>query len=97
MDKVLCKFKSHSITKTNELFYAGTAVATNMVGVNINRAAERKEVMWRRRLQNKIKKMRKYLSQLEPSKDKEVNNLRHWQTLKRKYSIRVKALGAVIE
>ena len=41
--------------------------------------------------------MRKYLSQLEPSKDKEVNNLRHWQTLKRKYSIRVKALGAVIE
>ena len=29
VDKVLSKFKTHSITKTNELFYAGTVVATN--------------------------------------------------------------------
>ena len=29
VDKVLCKFKTHSITKTNELFYAGAAVVTN--------------------------------------------------------------------
>ena len=53
--------------------------------------------MWRRRLQNKIKELRKDLSQLESSKDKEVSNVRHWQTLERKYSIRVKTLGAAIE
>ena len=46
---------THSITKTNELFYAGAVVATNCLGVNVNKAAERKELMWRRRLQNKIK------------------------------------------
>ena len=55
IDKVLCEFKTHSITKTNELFYAGAVVATNRLGVKINKAAERKEPMWRRRLQYKIK------------------------------------------
>ena len=29
VDKVLSKFKMHSITKTNELFYARAAVRTN--------------------------------------------------------------------
>ena len=29
VDKVLCKFKTHSITKTNELFYAGAVIVTN--------------------------------------------------------------------
>ena len=43
--------------------------------------------MWRRRLQNKIKEMRKDLSQSKSSKDKEVNNIRHWQTLERESSI----------
>ena len=62
-DKVLCKFKTHSITKTNGLFYA---VVTNRLGVKVNKAAERKEPMWRRRLQNKIKKeTRRDLSPLE--------------------------------
>ena len=59
IDKVLCKFKTHSITETNKLFYAGAVVVTNRLGVKINKAAERKEPMWRRRLQNKIKELRK--------------------------------------
>ena len=29
VDKVLSKFKTHSITKTNELFYAGAVALTN--------------------------------------------------------------------
>ena len=29
VDKVLSKFKTHSITKTNELFYSGAFVVTN--------------------------------------------------------------------
>ena len=95
--KVLCKFKTHSIKKTNELFYAGAAVVTNRLGVKVNKAAERKEPTWKRRLQNKIKELRKNLSQFESSKDKEVSNARHWQTLERKYSIRGKILGVTIE
>ena len=40
VDKVLSKFKTHSITKTNELFYAG-AVVTNRLGVKIDKVAWR--------------------------------------------------------
>ena len=70
VDKVLSKFKIHSITKTNELFYVGAFVLTNRLGVKIDKVAGRKEPMWKRRLQNKIKELRKDLSQLEASKDK---------------------------
>ena len=42
VDKVLSKFKTHSITKTNELFYAGAAVVTNRLGVKIDQVAWRK-------------------------------------------------------
>ena len=39
----------------------------------------------------------KDLSWLESSKGREVSNVRHWQTLERKYSIRVKTLSVVTE
>ena len=94
VDKVLSKFKTHSITKTNELFYAGAFVVTNKLGVKIDKVAGRKEPMWKRRLQNKIKELRKDVSQLEPSKDKDISNFRHWERLE---SIRIKRLNVVVE
>ena len=39
IDKVLSEFKIHSITKTNELFYAGGFVVTNRLGVKIDKVA----------------------------------------------------------
>ena len=53
--------------------------------------------MWKRRLQNKIKELRKGLNQVETSKDKDISNIRHWERLETKYSIRVKRLNVVIE
>ena len=50
VDKVLSKFKTHSITKTNELFYPGAVVITNRLGVKICKVAGRKEPLWKRRL-----------------------------------------------
>ena len=97
VDKILSKFKTHSITKTDELFYAGAFFFTNRLGVKIDKVAGRKEPMWKRRLQNKIKEFMKDLSQLEASKDENISNFRHWERLERKYSIRVKRLNVVIE
>ena len=97
VNKVLSKFKIHSITKTNELFYAGATVVTTRLGVKIDKVAGRKEPMWKRRLQNKINKLRKDLSQLEGLKDKDISNFRHWERLERNYSIREKRLNVVIE
>ena len=78
VDKVLSKFKTLSITKTNELFYVGAVVVTNRLGVKIHKVAGRQEPIWMRRLQNKIKELRKDLSQLEASKDKDISNFRSW-------------------
>ena len=83
----MSKFKTHSITKTNELFYGGAVVVTNRLGVKSDNVAWRKEPMWKRRSQNNIKERRKDLSQLGASKGKEISNFRHWKRLKRKYSI----------
>ena len=66
----MSKFKTHSITKTTELFYAGAVVVTNRLGVKIDKVARRKEPMWNKRLQNKIKELRKDLSKLEASKER---------------------------
>ena len=74
----MSKFKTHSITKTNELLYAGAFVVTNRLGVKVDNVAERKEPMRKRRLKNKIKELRKDLSQLEASKDKDTSNFRHF-------------------
>ena len=57
----MSKFKTHSITKTKELFYAGAVVVTNRLGMKIDKVAWRKEPMSKRRLQNKIKELKKYL------------------------------------
>ena len=45
VDKVLSKFKTDSITMTNQLFYAGAVVAANRLGVAIDKVAGRKEPM----------------------------------------------------
>ena len=54
VDTVLSKFKTQSITETNELFYAGAVVVTNRVGVKIDKVARRKEPMRKERLQNRL-------------------------------------------
>ena len=92
----MSKFKTHSITKANELLYAGAVVVTNRLGVKIDKVSGRKEPMWKRRLQNKINELRKDLCQLEASKDKDISNFRHRGRLERKYN-RVKRLNIVIE
>ena len=79
------------------MFYPGAVVVTNRLGVKTDKVAGRKEPMWKRRLQNKIKELMKDLSQLEASKDKDISNFRHWERLERNYSIRVKRLNVVIE
>ena len=68
-DKVLSKFKTHNTTKTNEFLYAGAFVVMNRLRVKIDKVDWRKELMLKRRLQNKINKLRNDLSQLEASKD----------------------------
>ena len=66
------------------MFYAGAVVVTDRLGLKIDKVAGRKEPMWKRRLQNKIKELNKDLSQLEELIDKDISNFRHWERLERK-------------
>ena len=59
VDKVLSKFKIHSITKTMNCSMEGAVVVTNRLGVRMDKVAGRKEPIWKRRLQNKIKGFRR--------------------------------------
>lgn len=55
---------SHSIAKTNDLSYAGAVVTSNLE-VSRNKEAFRKELLWRQRLANSRKELRKDLSQIK--------------------------------
>ena len=71
--------KNRLLDKTGKSSYAGAVVVnTNKLGVMINKAAKRKETMWKKSLQDRFKDKRKGLSQLESSNDKQVGNVRHW-------------------
>ena len=87
VDKVLSKFKTHSITKTNELFYAGAVNVPNRLGVKIDKVAGRKEPIWKKRLQNRIKELGKDLRLLEASEDKDISNFRHWKRLEKNIAL----------
>ena len=54
------------------------------LGVKIDKVAERKEPIRKRRSQDKIKELRNDLSQLEASKGKGISNFTHWERLERK-------------
>ena len=56
------------------MFYTGAVAVTNRLGEKIDKVASRKEPMWKRRSRNTIKELRKDLSQLEVSKDKDISN-----------------------
>ena len=45
--KKFCVNLKHNIIMTNELIYAGAVVVASMLGVKIDKTAERKEAMWR--------------------------------------------------
>ena len=55
----MSKLKTHSITKTTELFYAGGVVVTNRLGVKIDKVAGRKEPIWKKGFKIRLKSLRK--------------------------------------
>ena len=57
IDKVSSKFKTHSITKTNELLYAGAVVVTNRLRAKIDKITWRKEQMGREGCQTRLRSL----------------------------------------
>ena len=64
VDAVLEKIETNDITTTNDLMYAGAAVVTDLVGVKRGNRQTRKEPWWKRRLENQVKMLNKYLGRV---------------------------------
>ena len=65
MNSLLGRIRSENITVTNDLLYATSVVTTKRLGAKITRKKSQGEPMWKRRLQEQVKLLRKDLSRVE--------------------------------
>ena len=64
VDSVIEKITSENITDTNDIIYAGAAVATEMIGVKAGKKSNNKEPWWRRRLEQRVKGLNRDLGRI---------------------------------
>ena len=69
IDDILGKIKVKIITETNDLIYCGVVLVTDMVGVKIGKTGIKQEPWWKRRLEGKIKNIRRELSWVNAIKE----------------------------
>ena len=65
VNKVIQKYHTNSITGTNKLIRAGAIVVCNLLGVKEKERKEKQEPFWKRRIEQKIKELRKDISLIE--------------------------------
>ena len=92
VDAVLEKIETNDITTTNDLMYAGAAVVTDLVGVKRGNRQTRKEPWWKRRLENQVKMLNKYLGRVNVLIQQTTVKKKHKDTLQRRYKIQQERL-----
>ena len=65
VDNVLRKIRSENITSTSSLVYTGAVLVTETLGVKLKSKKSRIESMWKRRLENQIKQLRKDIARVD--------------------------------
>ena len=94
---VLEKVDVEDITATNMLIYAGAVVVTERLGVNTGKRSQKREPLWKRRLESQIKDMRADLSRVESLlRGKTVKEHHRWR-LEQKYKLAKNGLKHVHE
>ena len=77
--------------------YAGAPVVTDLVVVKRGNRQTRKELWWKRRLENKVNMLNKYLGRVNAIIQHKTIKKKQKDTLQRRYEIRQKRLGLVKE
>ena len=85
MNLLLAKIRSENITTTNDLIYAAALVTTENAGIKIKKGRKQAEPMWKRRIENQIRQLRKDLSRIEELKKGRKIKARYEEELQRKY------------
>ena len=98
VNEALKYMTTQNITDTNKLLKAAGCVVAKRLGVKKKKKGGKvKEPWWKRRIKNKIEKMRKELSRLDRWKKQEVRNQRLKEEMKKKYQMKNKSIDVVIE
>ena len=97
MNSLLGRIRSENITVTNDLLYAASVVTTERLGAKITRKKSQGEPMWKRRLQEQVKHLRKDLSRVEELRKGRTIKTRFQEQLQRKYWLKEKGLITVSE
>ena len=97
VDSVIGKITLESITDTNDIIYAGAAVATEMIGIKAGKKSNNKEPWLRRRLEQRVKELNRYLGRINSLIEKNTLKERITGRLQQKYKIKQKGLKLVRE
>ena len=98
INSVLKDIPTSNITDTNKLLKAAGCVVAKRLGLLREKKKNGlKEPWWKRRLKNKIEKMRKELSRLDRWKKQEIRNQRLKEEMKKKYQMKNKSIEVLIE
>ena len=98
INSVLEDIPTSNITDTNKLLKAAGCVVAKRLGfMREKKKNGLKEPWWKRRLKNKIEKMRKELSRLDRWKKQEIRNQRLKEEIKKKYQMKNKSIEVLIE
>ena len=97
VNTVMQYMTTDTIGETNDLIYAGAVLVSERLGIKQQKKKSRlNEPPWKRRLDNKLKALRKDLSQLTTVANRQ-KQIDAYPQMEKKYRIRTKGLSVVIE
>ena len=97
VNSILAKIPTTNVTQSNDLLYVASVVVTEKRGVKIATKREKKELMWKRRLENQVKALRRDLSRVECLTTVKTLKASIMSKLERKNNIHAKGLPVVKE
>ena len=99
VNAILKKIKFGNITETNRSIKACAIYLGRKVGIKPNqrRGNALKETSWKRRIQQSIQELRKYINILERKKRGELKKKEKYKVIEHKYRFKKKRLNVVLE
>ena len=98
VNKAIKYFQTKNVRDTNNLLKAVSTYVAEKLGVKTTRSDGRsKEPWWKRRIERDIKKLRRNIGVLEGKRKDELRPRERYSVLERKYRIKTKGFGIVIE
>ena len=90
VNEVIGLIETHDVTETNKLIKCGAQVITQILGVKEIKKKTQEEPFWKRRIEGKIKALRKDVSLVERWQEKNLRKVRHKERLEYLYHVKGK-------